>query len=201
MFFIAFSVLDKVHHASVVNLVAKGVNLLAEKEKVDLVASIVCLGSRGHVCSQSCLIVTLAGGLAQLLICLHHVLLPLRLIHGQAFRRLNSLMHMVAKVVLRRQFKQVSVESGHIRLNVIEEVRLLHVTAVQFDWNLLEQLRNSKVLRVDLRLHNLGCNTIEVVALDAILDSEARNSFHRQTVSLKRIHTVIALLRVIDDHH
>lgn len=44
------------------------------------------------------------------------------------------------------QFEQVHVERGHLRLDVVEQVRLLHVTALGANLDFLEELRHTKFL-------------------------------------------------------
>lgn len=54
-------------------------------------------------------------------------------------------MNMGFEVGWRGQLEDVGVEGGHFWLDVIEEIRLLHVRSLHFDWNLLEHFGEEKL--------------------------------------------------------
>lgn len=51
---------------------------------------------------------------------------------------------MLTKVVWGCKFKQVCVKRWHFRLDIVKQVGLLHVTAVDLDWHLFEELCEHK---------------------------------------------------------
>lgn len=59
---------------------------------------------------------------------------------------------MVAEVLWRRKLEQVGIEGRHLRLDVVEEISLNQVAAIDSDWDLLEELINRHVLRSDALL-------------------------------------------------
>lgn len=64
---------------------------------------------------------------------------------------------MLTQVVRGCKFKQVGVKRWHFRLNVVKQVGLLHVAAVNLDWNLFKELCQHKfvldyILLKDLHL-------------------------------------------------
>lgn len=70
-------------------------------------------------------------------------------------RRLGGLVHMLTKVVRRAKFEQIGVERWHLRLDVVEQISLLHVTSVDLDWHLLEKLTNYEFVLYDILLQKL----------------------------------------------
>jgi hypothetical protein len=61
----------------------------------------------------------------------------------------------VAQVLWGRQLEQVRVESWHLRLNVVEKVRLHKVGAVNADGDLFEELVHSHILRPNALLNQV----------------------------------------------
>lgn len=56
---------------------------------------------------------------------------------------------MRAEVVAVCELENISVEGGHLRLDVIEKVGLLHVVAVNSDRDLLEELSHGETRCLD----------------------------------------------------
>ena len=65
---------------------------------------------------------------------------------------LHGGMYMRSEIVLACELEHVSVESGHLWLNVIEEVGLLHVGALYLHGNLLKELSDGQFLTLNLLL-------------------------------------------------
>jgi hypothetical protein len=63
------------------------------------------------------------------------------LVLDKVFRRLRGVVNVLTEVVRGRQLEEIGVKSWHFRLDVVKQVSLLHMAAVDLDWHLLEQLR------------------------------------------------------------
>ncbi len=62
---------------------------------------------------------------------------------------------MVAQVLRRRELEQVRVEGWHLRLDVVEEVGLDEVAAVDADGDFFEKLMHCHILRSDTLLNQV----------------------------------------------
>lgn len=75
-----------------------------------------------------------------------------------------------------------------MRLQVIEQIGLLHVRAMQLDWDLFEKFCKQHGVRVDLLLNKLW---------RILSEAEGANRFFAQAVSVQWIETVVTFLSVV----
>lgn len=69
------------------------------------------------------------------------------------------MINMLTQVVWGRKFEQVGVKRWHFRLDIVKQVGLLHMAAVDLDWYLFEELCQRKfvfdyVILKDLHLED-----------------------------------------------
>lgn len=132
-------------NSAVVDLIAQLVHLTTEKEKVDLVALALVHLKRSVALLLLSLFVCLDGVFVG---CLETLLLVYKFVSG-----LIELVNVIAEVLWGRKLEKIGVESGHLGLNVIEEVSLDHVRTVNANGNFLEKLCNGEVLRTNALLN------------------------------------------------
>lgn len=108
--------------------------MLTKQEVVHLVGGGIFVGSQDETFVAEVLL------LFQLLVGLHQGVLSRGFVLSEVLCGLDSLVNVRAQIVRCCKLKDVRVEGGHLGLNVIEKVSLLHVTTLDFYWNLLEKL-------------------------------------------------------------
>ena len=129
---------------AIIDLVAKLVHLTAQQEEIDFVALRLL---------ELCLLALLVLLLLVLLESVTVYTVEACLLMSELIGCLVQLIDMVAKILRSRQLEEVSVESWHVRLNMIEKVSLHEVAAVNSDRDLLKELRDCQVLRSDALLN------------------------------------------------
>lgn len=138
-----------------------------------------------------------------LLECVLQALAKFALFVDELISGLIQLVDMVAEVFGCREFEQVGIECGHVRLNVIKEECLHEVATVDTDGNFFKKLCNGETLRLDALLHKgdlvLSGNSVRLASNSGLLVGEGLNSLLREAEAVKGIQTVVALAHVVDD--
>ena len=101
---------------------------------------------------------------------------------------------MGAEVVGGGEFEEVGVEGGHCGLDVVEEVGLLHVGALDFYGDLFEHFFNFELILVDTFLDKVRDNLL-LALLKSVYGLLAK------TIGFKRSKTVVRLLLIINKHY
>ena len=177
--------------ATLVQLRAQSVYLLAQQKVVHFVACSIVSSSLGHKTTLGR--GTLRAACLHLGVGLDQLLLSLCLVLSELLRRLASLMHMAAEVVLTDELENVCVEGRHRRLDVVKEVSLLDVAAVDLHKHLLEELTDAEAVLVDLLLDDVGDHL-------SLRSGESSDRFLGEAVSLDRLKPIVALLGVVHNH-
>ena len=97
---------------------------------------------------------------------------------------------MRAEVITVRKLENVCVEGGHLRLDVIEKISLLHMVTMNSDRDLFEELRHG-----------------ESRSLDGLLNQsffgghQGRAGLLGKAVSRKRLHAKVALANIVNNEY
>lgn len=91
---------------------------------------------------------------------------------------------MLTQVVRRRQLEKVGVECGHRGLDVVEQVGLLHVAAINLHRDLFEELGQREFVLDDIGLEQLMLDNSK-------LRRKSLRCLFCETVSSERIHAVV----------
>ncbi len=78
------------------------------------------------------------------------------LVSGQLLAYLYGLVYVGTYVVWGTKFEKICVERGHLGLDVVEEVCLLHVGPLDFNQDFLKKLTDGKIFLVYLFLHEMS---------------------------------------------
>ena len=138
--------------AYVNNLVAKGVYLVGKHKEVKSVLSEFVFGD-----DIERLVELEILHFALLLLCVRAVehLLLIGDVVVEFLAHVGGVVHVALQIGGRGQFEDVGVEGGHFGLHVVEQVRLLHVTALHLHRDFFEEFLNLQVfLNYVALLHN-----------------------------------------------
>jgi len=176
--------------AHVVDLGAKRTDLLAQQEVIKFIWVIVIVGSLGHafICG-----VWLWVQL-HLLVGFLESFLSYGLVGGQLLAYLYGLVYVGTYVVWGTKFEKICVKRGHLGLEVVEELCLLHVGPLDFNQDFLEKLTDGKIFLVYLFLHEMSNHPLS-------LQGERLNCLRWKAIGVYGVEPVIRLLGVIDDHY
>ena len=95
-----------------------------------------------------------------------------------------------AEVVAVGELENVGVEGGHLRLDVVEKVSLLHMVTVNSDGDLLEELGHGESGSLDGLLYQ-----------SLIGGHQGRAGFLREAVSRKRLHAEVGLANIVNNEY
>lgn len=165
-------------------MLAQNIHLLTQQEVVQLIrGTVVCLGG---------------GESGVRLVFTHFLQHFLKLIVTDAFLRVDafgdfqSRVHVRNKVVGGCEFENVDVEGRHLRLDVVEQVCLLHVASLNANRDLLKELGNRQLFRIDFLLHKLQLNLATTVR-------QSRNRLFTESVSFQRVEAVVRFGRIVNN--
>jgi len=104
----------------------------------------------------------------------------------------SGLVSVLAKVVGCGHVEQVCVECWHLRLDVVEQVGLLHVASVDLHWHFFEHLSHVQAVLRDLFLDQSHLD-LTVYLLESL------EGFLGKSVSVNGVQAKVALAHVVDD--
>lgn len=102
----------------------------------------------------------------------------------------HSRVNVRARIVTASKFENVSVESRHLRLDVIKKIGLLHMITVNSDWDLLEEFLDSESSSLNSLLNKSFFRSHQSCA-----------GFHRKAVGMKGLHSIVALANIVNNKY